>query len=56
MKLMMEWTEQYVQAAIAAEVKNGIAGMMIDLEDATDELNKCMASLILDACSDSVDR
>ncbi|CAE7247142.1 unnamed protein product, partial [Symbiodinium microadriaticum] len=45
MKLMMEWTEQYVQAAIAAEVKNGIAGMMIDLEDATDELNKCMASL-----------
>ena len=28
MKLMMEWTEQYVQRAIAAEVKNDITGKM----------------------------
>ncbi|CAE7761408.1 CCOAOMT2, partial [Symbiodinium sp. CCMP2456] len=45
MKLMMEWTEQYVQRAIAAEVKNDIAGMMCTLEETTGELNKCMASL-----------
>ncbi|CAE7820996.1 ARAD1 [Symbiodinium microadriaticum] len=45
MKLMMEWTEQYVQRTIAAELKDDIAGKMCDLEDATGELNKCMASL-----------
>ena len=56
MTLMMEWTEQYVQRPIAAELKNDIAGKMCDLGDATGELNKCMASLILDACSDSVDK
>ena len=56
MKLMMEWTEQYVQRAIVAELKNDIAGKMCDLEASTGELNECMASLILDACSDSVDR
>jgi len=45
MKLMMKWTEQYVQRAIAAEVKNDITGKMCTLESATDELNTCMASL-----------
>ena len=45
MKLMMEWTEQYVQRAIAAELKNDIVEKMCDLEGATGELNKCMASL-----------